>query len=231
MASGSKGKRSNAKFDLTKLINKVRDSNDSWETIQTWHLQEGDDRSQGIVAGALLEQALEIALDSHFEIDHEQTRSLFIDQGGGSISSFATKIKLAYALGMVEQIIRSELTSIKDIRNVFAHTREAVSFESPEIIAACELLRIPQIVRFDGGLIGPPPVTPKDKFAASVRMIYLYFGGDLGNRLTGKKPLKYADSDFYCALFLKQLTRFQRRKALAAALLKGKDPFEPSPKR
>jgi hypothetical protein len=66
MASRSRGKRSDVSFDLQKLINHVRDADESWQIIQTWQAVSGDDRSQAIVAGALLEQALESALSTHF---------------------------------------------------------------------------------------------------------------------------------------------------------------------
>jgi DNA-binding MltR family transcriptional regulator len=220
MASGSRGKRSNATFSLQKLLNQARDSDESWDIIQNWQTQTGDDRSQAIVAGALLEQGLESALESHFELNEEETRALFADQEG-SISSFASKIKLAYALGIIENMIRSELTLIKTIRNVFAHTRAAVTFENPEIVSACDFLKLPAIITY-GGLIGEKPINAKEKFATSVKLIYLHFVGDHGNRLTGKRPLKYNTSGYYCGVFLRTLTAGERK--VAAAMLANESP-------
>jgi hypothetical protein len=90
----SKGKRSEARRYLTELINHVRDFSESFDIIQSWHYAKGDDRSQAIIVSALLEQALEFALASHFVTSEAETRAFFADQDDGGLT-FATKIRLA----------------------------------------------------------------------------------------------------------------------------------------
>jgi DNA-binding MltR family transcriptional regulator len=197
MASRSRGKRSRASFDLQRLINEVRDATESWHIIQMWHTQPGDDRSQAIVAGALLEQSLEYALLSHFVLTEAEMRELFADQVEGGISSFAAKIKLAFALGIVEKTMRKELTLIKNIRNVFAHTRASVTFDDREIIAACDDLKLPKTV---GNLPGLETINAKDKYAISIKLLYLYLAHD--KKPKEERRLMYELSDLYCNLFL-----------------------------
>jgi len=195
--------RSRIRSDLQKLINHVTASSDAWGILSGWELNGGEDRSQAIVAASLLEQALEYAIASHFVLSEQDVRNLFSDQAEGSISSFATKIKLAYALGIIENTIRSELIAIKDIRNVFAHTRVTVSFETSAIIAACDALRVPGFVSYEG-LLGPAPVKAKEKFAHSIKWIYLYLA-----HAREELSLKYEQNDYYCNIFLKKQSTHQ----------------------
>ena len=198
---GSKGKNSKAKSDLSSLLNLVRDQDESWAIIRDWVDHPGDDRSHAIVAAALLEQALETALLTHFRVDKAEARTLFADQEG-SISTFAIKIKLAYALGVIDPIIRTELTHIKNIRNVFAHTRASVTFRTPEIANVCNILKLASVDRITG-LLDDLPFFAKDKYAQSIKLIYLYFASGQLPEMQGKRLL-FLRSDYYCSVFLKR---------------------------
>jgi hypothetical protein len=46
------------------------------------------------------------------------------------LSTFAAKIDIAFALDIISQDIHDELTKMRKIRNVFAHTRAAVSLDA-----------------------------------------------------------------------------------------------------
>jgi hypothetical protein len=212
----SKGKRSEARRYLTELINHVRDFSESFDIIQSWHYAKGDDRSQAIIVSALLEQALEFALASHFVTSEAETRAFFADQDDGGLT-FATKIRLALALGVIEEKIRSELTLIKNIRNVFAHTRASVSFEDPGIVVNCDLLKL--AAEASGGLLTPRPHTAKEKFAFSVRHIYLYLASV---DYPEKQPLRHRDSSYYRSVILHQPSGLD----LAEALLKWEPPSD-----
>jgi DNA-binding MltR family transcriptional regulator len=198
---GSRGKSSKTKSDLSSLLNLVRDQDESWAIVRDWAVHPGDDRSHAIVAAALLEQALETALLTHFRVDEAEARTLFADQEG-SISTFAIKIKLAYALGIIDPMIRTELTHIKNIRNVFAHTRASVTFQTPEIANACNILRLARVDRI-AGLLDDLPFFAKDKYAQSIKLIYLYFASGQLPEMQGKRML-FQHSDYYCRVFLKR---------------------------
>jgi hypothetical protein len=191
-------------FDLRKLINQVRDAKEAWNLVQSWPHLPGDDRSQTIVVTALLEQGLEQALATHFVVKEKEVRSFFADQTDGSMSTFAMKIKLAHALGVIEDKVKAELTTIKNIRNVFAHTRASVTFDTPEIKNACDALKLfaPVALIAFPGLLGSFAALPKDKFGWVVKLIYLYFATiETGSR----KPRRYAASAVIAAAFLLKL--------------------------
>jgi len=137
---------------------------------------------------------LERAIATHFVLNDNEIESLFIDQAEGNISNFAVKIKLAYALGVIETIVRKELTLIKNIRNVFAHTKADISFATPAIIKACAELTL------SPDLLGSSHLDAKLRFAKSVEVIYLYFAHiDLPGF---NPPLRCSTSEFYKSVFL-----------------------------
>jgi hypothetical protein len=51
----------------------------------------------------------------------------------GPLSSFAAKIDVAFAMGIVTEAIRHDLRIVKDVRNEFAHAKRFVDFHSTEI--------------------------------------------------------------------------------------------------
>jgi len=59
------------------------------------------------------------------------------------LSTFSSKIIMAYALGIVSVEIFEELEKIRRIRNAFAHSSEILNFSSPQIIPIFRSLRIP----------------------------------------------------------------------------------------
>jgi DNA-binding MltR family transcriptional regulator len=224
--AGSKGKNSKAKNDLKSLLNIVRDRDESWAIIRDWAAYSGDERSHAIVAAALLEQALETTLLTHFRVDETEARTLFADQEG-SISTFAIKIKLAYALGVIDPVIRTELTQIKNIRNVFAHTRASVTFRTPEIANACNILKLANVDRLTGLLDGLP-IFAKDKYAQSIKLIYLYFASEQLPEMLGK-PMLFSHSDYYCSVFLNRPSLKPLAKGLMALSEASTSQDTPSP--
>jgi hypothetical protein len=211
----SKGARSAIDAAYRELFSAKRDERESWEIIATWQDMQGDERSQAIVAGALLEQALEHALSSHFSLRVEDVPKFFSAQD--TSLNFHTKIKLAEALGIIEHdVIGKEMVLIKNVRNAFAHARQHLDFADIAIARYCGMLELPNIVRW-GGIIGPKPDTPKRIFATSIRLIYAYLAGARVNKLI-RTPLRFEMDDYYCLAFLGRPTRI----ALAAAAVSRK---------
>jgi hypothetical protein len=54
------------------------------------------------------------------------------------LSTFSALIRIAYAFGLIDAEIRRDLDRIREIRNVFAHAFVPVTFETPEIVHACD---------------------------------------------------------------------------------------------
>ena len=90
-----------------------------------------------LVATALdrmLEDALTIRM---VKLNRETRDNLFGDYG--TLRDFSAKINVAFALGLVDRQHYKLLTTIRKCRNLFAHSRDLLSFESPEIQALLEL--------------------------------------------------------------------------------------------
>jgi DNA-binding MltR family transcriptional regulator len=56
------------------------------------------------------------------------------------LSSFARKIEMAYALGIISREYHRELTCVRRIRNAFAHTSNPIAFTDEAIRTECEKL-------------------------------------------------------------------------------------------
>ncbi len=190
---GGRGKKSNVVNELNKLIKK-RASPEASKVFREWHNQKGSHRAQAITVCSLLEQDLEEAIGTHFTVDETQRIEFFGGAEGEGVT-FATKINLAYALGVIEESIRAELHIIRRIRNAFAHTRDNVTFSTKQVAAACELLTLPKSVKSQLPL-GREPKSAKDKFALSVQLLHLYFYADAA-------PRRFKTSSFYNVVFLK----------------------------
>jgi DNA-binding MltR family transcriptional regulator len=124
-----------------------------------------DDRSVAIVAGTLLEHALESAVSSYFvDVGEAEIRKLFEGDGEreGAIGSFHAKASIAYALGVFGPQTRSDLSLIRRIRNVFAHSAAIVSFTTESVTGACNFSYINRMLW--GGFAGPEPKTAREKF-------------------------------------------------------------------
>jgi DNA-binding MltR family transcriptional regulator len=52
----------------------------------------------------------------------------------GPLSSFSSKIAVAYGLGLIPQSVQLELDVIRAVRNTFAHSEKKLSLTSPEIV-------------------------------------------------------------------------------------------------
>jgi DNA-binding MltR family transcriptional regulator len=146
-----------------------------------------------LVAGAILEQFLETAISSHFEITTEDARPLFDDSVDGPLSSFAQKISLGYALGVYGSEMRSDMTCIRHIRNAFAHSKERIDFETTEITPIFGRIILPKTRRFST-LSGNFSQSSTKIFASTIRLICAYFND-------AQRPMKYKGSRFYALLY------------------------------
>lgn len=100
-------------------------------------LRSESDRSAALLAAALLDAQLESLFRARLK--HHQDRLLGFD---GPLATFSTRIKLAMALGWIDQDVEGDLDIIRNIRNRFAHSFEQdMTFEETEIKGWCSSLR------------------------------------------------------------------------------------------
>jgi len=94
-------------------------------------IEASTDRGAAIIAGAFVEDHLRTALRGRLRQDKPILDEMF--NSYGPLSSFSTKIKLAYLIGVISEETASDLDYIRKIRNKFAHRTEIDSFSSPPV--------------------------------------------------------------------------------------------------
>lgn len=63
----------------------------------------------------------------------------------GPLASFSAKIKLIFALNLVDGYIYRDLETLRKLRNIFAHSVEATRFDSRKVIQLTEKLEAPNL--------------------------------------------------------------------------------------
>jgi DNA-binding MltR family transcriptional regulator len=109
-------------------------------------LEKESDRSCAIIASALLEAALEKLIIRHLK-NSTPAMLMQIFENRGPLSDFHSKILVATAFGILNDQIARELHAIKAIRNVFAHSKSLVSFDTKEISQEIDSSQFIVIVR------------------------------------------------------------------------------------
>jgi Mannitol repressor len=189
--NASRASLNNAIQTLRKRIAERPESAVLWRTLLDV-AEQRNDRTCALVLGAIAEQAIEEALLTHFvSIDPAS----FFGPPQESPITFDVKIRLAYALGIIGQDSRDDLTCVRHIRNVFAHTKTDITFKSPDIITICNEFKFINKVPWEG-IYGTRPDDAIDKYYYAVRHYFLYLAlpSDDG------KPLLYSsitDPSFY----------------------------------
>lgn len=89
------------------------------------------DRGCALWAAALLDDKLEELLRAIFLDEKSEVVNLL--KGMGPLSSFSSRSKLVYVLGILHKSEFEECKLIKKIRNAFAHESSDIGFEKPPI--------------------------------------------------------------------------------------------------
>lgn len=120
------------------------------------------DRAIGIIAASLVEIHLLKLIKQTFitetKSNGKETTQETMFRSSGPLGSFSSRIQLAYIMGLISAELFKDLTTIKDIRNRFAHYTEMGSFKVPEISSRCFHLTLVDkyIMDPDNGVYGDP---------------------------------------------------------------------------
>jgi hypothetical protein len=168
--------------------------NDLWQIVLQYGYGEPNlqmaDRATALVLGSILEQGLELAILSHCVLGwntreaEEEQKNLFSGSEDGAMT-FSIKIRMAYALGVYGQKTRTDLNTMRHIRNFFAHDRSHLTFDDEDISALCDQLK--WIDDFPwGGVVGEKPDTPRGRYIETVKHLYPFLTVGVG------KPIRYS---------------------------------------
>jgi hypothetical protein len=136
-------------------------------------MEQGDNRTTAIVAAALVENNLALAIMARLRglTDIDQKR---IFENRGILSDFSLKIEAGYLLNIYGHLVREDLDKIRQIRNQFAHHLEIRDFDHPEVAGKCDSLNA---LRFLENLARPRQPTPPTR-----REIFRQTAAHLGAR-------------------------------------------------
>lgn len=101
------------------------------------------DRIMAIVGAAHLEGVLEEIIAARLPVlDVDLRKKLFSALGGGILATFASRVHMARALGIVDGDAYEELKLIAKIRNAFAHQVGVASFDNPVVVKMTDGLKL-----------------------------------------------------------------------------------------
>jgi hypothetical protein len=130
--SRNRGKKARQKQSLQDLIREPFGPADT--LLLRRELVEGTDRSAALVSCSLVDNTLMAAMAArmYFQVDAEFA-NLFMGPMA-PLGSFSTRIKVGKALAIYGSQVEDMLDSIRQIRNVFAHSAKPLPFTHPTIL-------------------------------------------------------------------------------------------------
>jgi hypothetical protein len=129
-------------------------------------------RSTAIAGSAYLEHGLRTAIIHYLRntLSEAEQERLFVGDAAPLVT-FADRINLAFALGILGNDSRSDFNAIRLIRNVFAHSVIDVEFDLTTIATAIETLHVFKRPDFPQSMSVPGP--PKTQFLFAISYYYL----------------------------------------------------------
>ncbi len=100
------------------------------------------DRMVGLLAPVLIDRRLEKTIKARWQDDGDVLRDLFRD--GAPLGSFATRIKIGFAIRLFGKRTYHDLREINHIRNAFAHQVAATDFHFQSIRDRTNKLSLPE---------------------------------------------------------------------------------------
>jgi hypothetical protein len=122
---------------------KKRDIPPSPEYLKA-ELQGESDRAIVILLSALLDDALTNNIALHLAFKPDETQYNWVFRFEGPLGTFSARIELAYLFGFIDELTRSQLDDIREMRNACAHTKHQIDFGVPELANVAKRLFRPR---------------------------------------------------------------------------------------
>lgn len=162
-----------------------------WRTVEK--SLDLDVRSAVIINTALIERGLERLIKSRLRRLSSKDQQAFFGPNG-AFSGLASKIRIAYALGIIGPVTRTDLSAINDIRNVFAHSPTHITLANKilkqKVLSirmfrvAVEYAKDPKNRMFKARDL---PLTPAGYLIHAIGTLAVFIGSDRHKRLPPKK--------------------------------------------
>lgn len=129
-------KRSKSPLEPTlRQLTKQLPEPDEFENIER-EILGASDRSAAIILAARVELELEKSIIGSLPRSDKETVEK-LTTVGGPLNGFFAKIHLGYAMGLYSIRRRDELDVVRRIRNCFAHSAKAVTFDTKQVAEEC----------------------------------------------------------------------------------------------
>jgi len=156
------------------------------------------DRASAIVAGSVLETALENALKTRFLEDQHE---VLFKGGMAVLGTFSAKIQLAYAIGSIPRSEFKNLNLVRKIRNHCAHEIQGkVSFSESPLRDYIDEIELPSDVLYSQG------ETKRDAFEALFQILFFRLETHRNTFAPFKSP-----EEFRYAPMTKEVKKHQER--------------------
>ena len=138
------------------------------QTLVNIMLKEENDMVCAVISAAFLDQCLASLLQA-FLVDGKTSKELLQKQLG----EYFTRARLAYCLGLIPKSLLTELSTIGNIRNEFAHSDLEARFSDHETKLLCDNLmsHVPSEL---ANQVNKEAITPRLKFISSVAVAIGY---------------------------------------------------------
>lgn len=123
-----------------------------------------DDRSFCLLLTAMLENELDRSIDSWLGELTADVRKDMYDRDG-PMGTFARKITLASALGIIGAVSQENFRLIRTVRNAFAHAKIPIKFDTAEVAAVCAGLTRINVFEPPEPVEPMPELSARDRFA------------------------------------------------------------------
>ncbi len=105
-------------------------------------LSSESDRGVVMIGASFLDEALEVLLRAKFGADKNKVKDVVnpLFGGVGPLTTFSSKIKLSYALDLIDDWVYKDMEIVREIRNTFAHQISAADFGDADVFNLTERL-------------------------------------------------------------------------------------------
>lgn len=145
----------------------------------------GTDRIIAISMAAYLDHLVEERAIAFLKNKDSETLDKLMSERG-PLGSFYSKIWMAFSLGAIDAATRDDLDHIRQIRNVFAHARTVVTFDTALVGKECRKLGVTRILGFSGAVAKEmnAEMTPRQYFIfSSISLSWVLLLGNLEGAL------------------------------------------------
>jgi hypothetical protein len=136
-------------------------------------------RSVAIVGGAYIDLVLRERLSQFFVVKDKKLMEALFER---ALQAFASRITLAYALGVFGEAVYHDLIAVKEIRNAFSHSAQRLHFDVAAIAQEIHSMEMPKSIQLKGR---PAPKTPRETFILVVELLSDLLLTDVGRRDRG----------------------------------------------